>query len=81
MLYGRGSVGYCFNLCDRCMIHTAGVTRLRGNGDRIYSINKEQPKIFYCNLEKLATSEDRENRIIERAEEANLGVLYGAKQR
>ncbi len=81
MLCGRGSVAYSLNLCDKCMMYTAGVTRLRGNGDRIYTINCDQPKIFYCDMKKLANREDREATITERAEEAYLGALHSAKLR
>jgi hypothetical protein len=57
------------------------VTRLRGNGDKIWEINQEIPKNCYLNLEKRALDENRDELIFERAKVAKYEVLRGAKTR
>eukprot|EP00602_Paraphysomonas_sp_CaronLab_P005736 CAMPEP_0185032330 /NCGR_PEP_ID=MMETSP1103-20130426/20305_1 /TAXON_ID=36769 /ORGANISM="Paraphysomonas bandaiensis, Strain Caron Lab Isolate" /LENGTH=561 /DNA_ID=CAMNT_0027568181 /DNA_START=326 /DNA_END=2011 /DNA_ORIENTATION=+ len=68
-------------MCDECMIRTAGVTQLRGNGDRIWECNIDAPKNFYSNLKNRALDPDKDRLIQRRAEIAKMEVLREAKKR
>jgi hypothetical protein len=57
------------------------VTRLRGNGDKIWEINREIPKNCYLNLEKRALDANRNELVLERAKLAKYEVLREAKIR
>lgn len=77
----KGYLAYCLNYCEACMCATSGVTRLRGNGDRILECNQHVPKIMFYNLERLATEPSRDEDLQRRAEDGQLGVQKIAKAR
>ena len=78
---GKGQEVFSFNMCDACLITTSGVTRLRGNGDRIYEANFDAPKNFFYNVKNRAVDPESGNKLQKRSEDAKVSVLKVAKGR
>lgn len=78
---GKGQEAFSYNMCDACLMTLSMVTRLRGNGDKIWEINRDIPKNCYLNLEKRALDPNRNDSVLERAKVAKYEVLREAKTR
>ena len=63
------------------MITTSGVTRLRGNGDKIWNSHRDSPKNFFLDLKRCALNPEKYELVQERAKVAKYDVLKGAKVR
>jgi hypothetical protein len=78
---GKGQAAFSINMCEACILKTSQITRIRGNGDRIWNDNKDCPKTFYRDLKAGMLDPDRKKKFKVRAEEAWLHVLRAAKGR
>lgn len=68
-------------MCETCLTVTSDVSKLRGNGDRIFVCNESMPKVLYVNIEKATLNPNRNTELRERAEDALFGVHLQAKDR
>mmetsp|Transcript_6338 Transcript_6338/g.10372 ORF Transcript_6338/g.10372 Transcript_6338/m.10372 type:complete len:347 (+) Transcript_6338:73-1113(+) len=78
---GKGQTAFSINICEACILKTSHLTRIRGNGDRIWNDNKDCPKTFYRDLKAGMLNPDRNKLLKVRSEEAWLHVLRAAKDR
>lgn len=81
MSHDAGGTAFSLNYCEECHIKsTAGISRVRANGDAIWAANVDTPKSAWLNLKNTTLDPKRDDIILERSVDARYSVRRDMKK-